>query len=253
MLLDSIYNLTICSVCSIGIPFEWLTTHFKNHGLDITNEKAMECLDIEIQPMDVHEVENWLKETWIIERPIAGIPILQGLSCNICNYSCGSQKAMKNHFSESHKGSKWSNSIKKCKVQRPFNGKFHKFIQLEDETELELELESNQEEDWKTILKEDFKRKVQKEGNSKELEHVDLRLMGAFIAKIRWDLAIKDVDSKRLSQLVTAPTIRDNLHKVLLCGRRYIKQCCEKLNGGNMMVRRKLMCSRYNSNFITEI
>ena len=69
--------------------------------------------------------------------------------------------------------------------------------------------------------------------------------MGAFIAKIRWDLAIKDVDTKRLSELVGVLTTRDNLHKILLCGRRYIKQCCEKLSGGNMMVRRKLMCARY--------
>jgi hypothetical protein len=251
MSFDSIYNLGICSICCIGIPFEWLTTHFKNHGLDIEPEKIMEDLEIEIQPMDVHEVENWLKETWIIERPIVGIPVQKGLSCNLCNYSSGSQKAMNNHFSQSHKGSKWSDSTKECKVQQPFNGKFRKFIQLENETELELE--SDEEEDWKSILKEDFKRKVQKEGNSQELEQTDLRLMGAFIAKIRWDLAIKDVDGKRLSELVGLPTIRDNLHKVLLCGRRYIKQCCEKLNGGNMMVRRKLMCARYKSNFITKI
>ena len=77
--------------------------------------------------------------------------------------------------------------------------------------------------------------------------------MGAFIAKIRWDLAIEDVNAKRLSELVGIPTTRDNLHNILLCGRRYIKQCCEKLNGGNMMVRRKLMCARYKSNFITKI
>ena len=109
-----------------------------------------------------------MKETWIIERPISGIPIQQGLSCNLCNYSSGSQKTMKNHFSKSHKGLKWSDSTKECKVQRPFNGKFHKFIQLEDGNDLELE--SNQE--------EDFKRKIAKQGNSKKLEHMDLRLMG---------------------------------------------------------------------------
>jgi Orsellinic acid/F9775 biosynthesis cluster protein D len=214
--------------------------------LKITIEKIMEYLDIEGPPMNVQEVDNWMEETWIVERSISGIPVQQGFSCNLCNYCSGNKNSMKNHFSKSHKGSKWSDSTKECKVQRPFNGKFHKFIQLEDGNDLELE--SDQEEDWQTILKEDFKRKIEKQGSSKESDHMDLRLMGAFIAKVRWDLAIKDVDGKRLSELVGLPTIRDNLHKVLLCGRRYIKQCCEKLNGGNMMVRRKLICARYKSN-----
>ena len=117
----------------------------------------------------------------------------------------------------------------------------------------ELDMESDQEEDWKSVLKEDFKRKIQKQVNLDDSEHMDLRLMGTFIAKIRWDLAIKDVDGKRLSELVGVPTTRDNLHKVLLCGRRYIKQCCEKLSGGNMMVRRKLMCARYKFIFFIKI
>ena len=107
--------------------------------------------------MSVPEVEYWLKETWIIQRQISEIPIIKGLSCNLCNYSSGNRDVMKNHFVKSHQGSKLSIQTKECKVQKPFKGQFNTWIQVEDEEELE---ESDQEEDWQSILKEDFKRKV---------------------------------------------------------------------------------------------
>ena len=74
--MDSIYNLAICSDCCIGIPFEWIPTHFKeNHGLKISTKKIREYLDIETPSMSVEEVENWLNEIWILEKPIFGIPV----------------------------------------------------------------------------------------------------------------------------------------------------------------------------------
>jgi len=250
--LDSTYNLLVCSDCCIGIPFEWISAHFKeNHGLKTNGEKVMEYLDLEIPPMAVQEIEDWLSETWIIPKAIEGIPVQQGLSCERCYYCAGNRNVMKNHFSSGHQGSKWSDWTKECNVQKPFKGQLNKWIQVEDGKELDME--SDQEEDWKSVLKEDFKRKIQKQVNLDDSEHMDLRLMGTFIAKIRWDLAIKDVDGKRLSELVGVPTTKDNLHKVLLYGRRYIKQCCEKLSGGNMMVRRKLMCARYKFIFFIKI
>ena len=73
----------------------------------------------------------------------------------------------------------------------------------------------------------------------------DLRLMGTFIAKIRWDLSVKEVDKGRLIELVSVPTMRDTLYRVMVCARRYIHRVCERLSGGNMMVRRMLMKGRY--------
>ena len=243
--LDSTYNLLVCSDCCIGIPFEWISAHLnENHGLKTTVERVMEYLDMEAPTMTVQEIKDWLSETWIIQKPIEGVPVQKGFSCRLCNYSAGNTNVMKNHFSSTHQGSKWSDWIEESKVQSPFKGQLKKLIQVEDTQELDVE--SEQEEDWKNTLKEDFKRKIQRQGSLEDSQQMDLRLMGAFIAKIRWDLAIKNVDSKRLSELVGVPTVRDNLHKILLCGRRYIKKCCERLNGGNMMVRRKLMCARYN-------
>ena len=118
----------------------------------------MKYLDIETPSMNIQEVEDWSKEIWIIERQIFGIPVEKGLSCNLCNYSSGNRNVMKNHFSKSHRGFKWSDSTKECKVQKPFKGQFNKWIQVTN-TE-ELNMESDQEEDWQSILKEDFKRKV---------------------------------------------------------------------------------------------
>ena len=54
---------------------------------------------------------------------------------------------------------------------------------MEDENELDLK--SDQEENWKMTLKEDFKRKVRRNENIKDSETMDLRLIGAFISKIR--------------------------------------------------------------------
>ena len=143
----------------------------------------MKYLDMETPPISVPEIEYWLTETWIIQRPVAGIPVQQGLSCKLCNYSAGNRDVMKTHFSNAHKGSKWSDFMEESKVQSLFKGQLKKLIQVEDVQGLDLE--SEQEEDWKSILKEDFKRKVQKQGNLDDSEHMDLRLMGVFIAKIR--------------------------------------------------------------------
>ena len=112
----------------------------------------MEYLDVETPPMTVKEIEDWLTETWIIQRPVAGIPVQQGLSCKLCNYSAGNPNVMKTHFSNAHKGSKWSNWIEESKVQSLFKGQLKKLIQVEDGKELDME--SDQEEDWKSILKQ---------------------------------------------------------------------------------------------------
>ena len=121
--LDSTYNLLVCTDCCIGIPFEWISAHLKeNHGLKTTCEEVMKYLDMETPPISVPEIEYWLTETWIIQRPVAGIPVQQGLSCKLCNYSAGNRDVMKTNFSNAHKGSKWSDFMEESKVQSLFKG-----------------------------------------------------------------------------------------------------------------------------------
>jgi len=58
---------------------------------------------------------------------------------------------------------------------------------------------------------------------------------------------MKDVDTKTLAELTAAPPIRDPMHRIISCGKRYINQCGERLSGGNMIVRRALMCAGLDS------
>ena len=69
--------------------------------------------------------------------------------------------------------------------------------------------------------------------------------MGAFIAKTRWDLMVKGEDRKALIEMAAAPGVKERLHKIILCGRRYIQQCCENIGNGNVMIRRLLMSTGY--------
>jgi hypothetical protein len=59
---------------------------------------------------------------------------------------------------------------------------------------------------------------------------------------IRWDVLLGNIDKKSLVELVAVPTIKDKLHRLILCGKRYIEVCGNKLKGGNMIVKRRLMC-----------
>jgi hypothetical protein len=66
-------------------------------------------------------------------------------------------------------------------------------------------------------------------------------LLSAFIAKMRWDVCVKDMDLSELQKLTLTPVKSDRLHKVILCGRNYLRSVVTPLNGGNMMVKRHLM------------
>ena len=43
--------------------------------------------------------------------------------------------------------------------------------------------------------------------------------MRAFIAKIRWNLIVKDINEKELVELAKMPIIKDPLHAIILCER----------------------------------
>ena len=108
-----------------------------------------------------------------------------------------------------------------------------------------MAMEIDEENGWKAALELEFRQTVNDLSLSDEKEHDDMRLMSAFIAKIRWDLAVKDMDTMALVRLAAAPTIRDPLYAIILSGRRYIQRCCEQLSGGNMIIRRLLMSAGY--------
>ena len=80
-----------------------------------------------------------------------------------------------------------------------------------------------------------------------EQESMNSRLIGAFFVKVRWDKTLQNVDLKGLTKLASSPKINNKLHKIIQCGRRYIREVCQELSDGNTIVRRRLMKSKYNS------
>ena len=76
-------------------------------------------------------------------------------------------------------------------------------------------------------------------------EGFNFRLVNAFYARIRWDLAVKDVERVDLAEMTKMPVHGSQLYKIILAGRRYIGNVCKELNGGNMLLRRSLMNPGY--------
>ena len=54
---------------------------------------------------------------------------------------------------------------------------------------------------------------------------------------------MRGVNTKMLAELVAAPLVKDPMRHIISCGKQYIHKCCEQLSGGNMIVRRALMCA----------
>ena len=159
---------------------------------------------------------------------------------------------MRKHFSNEHRGLKASENSQECTVQMPFRAELRKYIQVDEfDNEMMREDDDDDGEGWNKILEEEFEESIRQISISRTNEHEDLRLMGAFIAKTRWDLAVKDMDGKTLIEMAAAPSIKDKLHKIILCGRRYIQQCCETISNENIMIRRLLMSVRYIHGYLS--
>ena len=241
--LNSTYNLVICSNCSIGLPYEWISGHLKqNHGIKISVEDVMEFLEVMNQTMTVTEAKDWLTDIWTIPSSIPGIPLINGWSCFSCQYSCVQRNSMRKHCSMKHKGENVFPQSTLCKVQKIFKGQLEKCLKILEP------LEELQEEDWKKTLNQNFQStlglKVQRDTQEKE-GGFNFRLVNAFYARIRWDLAVKDVERIDLAEMTRMPVHGSKLYQIILAGRRYIGNVCKELNSGNMLLRRSLMNPGY--------
>ena len=124
-----------------------------------------------------------------------------------------------------------------------------KYIQV-NEFEDEMMEDDNDDEGWNKTLEKEFEESIGWISISGTKQSDDLRLMNAFIARIRWDLAVKDLDKGMLIQSTITPIIKDKLHKIILCGRCYIQQYCERISNGNVMIRRLLMSVGYIDRYL---
>ena len=181
--IDEVYNLIVCKDCEIGIPLDWVLSHLKEcHGIIMTMEQVRMDLRMENHCMTMSEAKDWMSSVWIIKE-VKNIPIISGYKCNECEYSAAKMKVITNHFGKKHKDLKASNHSKECKVQLIFKGGLQKYVQIEENDEMELELEGNSE--WKMALELEFEGRKIENNVPASIEHEDVRLMRAFIAKTR--------------------------------------------------------------------
>jgi Orsellinic acid/F9775 biosynthesis cluster protein D len=248
---DHTYNLAICTDCCASVPFDWIETHMKdNHGLKCNDQQTLEYLDILTPTMKSDEFQAWLANNQVIRKPIEGIPVIEGVGCSLCSYSAKKRTVLYNHISNAHKGENPRAMIVGCKIQKLSRGRFKNCIQVESEDEAEDESVDN----WKSNLDREFSHLVEEHSQIENNGSLDLKLINAFVAKsrykahylinIRWDVHLANVNTQNLAKLVEVPTIKDPLHRLIMCGRRYIRECCKKLSGGNMIIRRSLMIAK---------
>ena len=241
--IDELYNLIVCNECGIGLPFEWVPSHLKDqHGIKGTEEQVLEFVGLENDAMTVVQAKDWIQSVWV-GKAVQNIPVIQGLGCHECQYSAATMTVMRNHFSKKHKGLKTAEHIYECSVQLVFKGGLQKYIQVEDHDEIEVDGRGNLE--WKQAVEMDFEQSM---ANVKILGtngHGNLRLMNVFIAKTRWDVMMEGKDLKEVVTLAGVSPSNQNLHKIILCGRRYIHKTCEALDKGSVVIKRLLMSGGY--------
>jgi hypothetical protein len=245
---DTRYQLLVCTECGIGLPLERVGPHVKQqHGMKITLlEDGTEAFPDEWEnALTVLEAEIWIHDIWV-GKAVQHIPVVPGIRCTECQYSMSrvGKQAMKNHFSQEHRGLKREDHTEECKVQLIFKGGLQKYIQMEDEDgDIDMELEG--ESTWITAIDREMKTSVMNLGVSTVNQRQNLRFMNIFIAKTRWDVLVEEKDLGRIVGIAESPTVRDNLHAVMLCGRRYIRNACKLLDKGNVVIKRRLMSGGY--------
>jgi len=204
----------------------------------------MGFLEVTSSTMTVTEAKDWLTDTWSIPSSILGIPLVNGWSCFSCQYSCIQRSSMRKHCSMEHKGENIFSQFMSCKVQKIFKGQLKKCLKILEP------LEESREESWKKTLNLEFQSTLMSQGQrdtQEEEKGFNPRLVNAFYARIRWDLAVKDVERIELAEMTRIPVHGSTLYKIILAGRRYIGNVCKELQGGNMLLRRSLMNSGYVS------
>ena len=155
-----------------------------NHGLKCSDLQVFERLNITTPTMKSDEVEQWISNNQVIGTPVEGIPVLDGVGCSRCPYSAKKKKALYNHISAFHREETPKAWIVIQKVQKPFQGSLKKYLQVESVDESYTENEGI--EDWELKLNDDFTRLMEDHNRIESSGSLDLRLMNAFVAKIRY-------------------------------------------------------------------
>ena len=94
--------------------------------------------------------------------------------------------------------------------------------EFDDEMIREKENDDNKE--WNKTLEKKFEKSIKWINILEMNEHEDFRLMSAFITRIKWDLAMKDMNKKIFIQLTITSIIKNKLYKIIFHEKYYIQQ-----------------------------
>src|SRR5208282_2105953 len=107
----------------------------------------------------------------------------------------------------------------------------------------EMEIDQEGEIEWERAIEMEFEESMV--NVSEANGHENLRFMNIFIAKTRWDSLLEGKDLKEIVKIAGLSSCNLNLHKIILCGRRYIHKTCEILDKGSIVVKRLLISAGY--------
>ena len=135
--------------------------------------------------MRLNEADAWIKSISAI-KAIQNVLIYPGFVCDQCQHCTRNKKSMREHFSNKYKGLKISENSQECMIQMSFKIGLQKYIQVNEfDDEMIREEENDDDEGWNKMLEEKFEESIEQISISGMNEHEDLRLMGAFIVRIR--------------------------------------------------------------------
>jgi len=132
--------------------------------------------------MHSFEAKEWLRTHRILSRPIVSIPIIDGFGCDSCSFVAKKTKVIWNHILKEHKDDSQRPKIVEKKIQKPFGSSIKQFVHInllinDDESDIP---------DWEQNLTSQFNRMMNDLSGARSTEGLDMRLMNAFIAKIRY-------------------------------------------------------------------
>ena len=148
----------------------------------------------------------------------------QEFACNQCQYYTSNIKFIQKHFNNKYHELKTSENSQEYIIQMSFKIKLWKYIQVNEfDNEIMREDDENDNKEWNKMLEKEFEKSIEWINISKNNEYDNLRLMSAFIIRIKWNIAIKDMNRTILIEMIITSSIKDKLHKIILYERYYIQ------------------------------
>ena len=131
------------------------------------------------------------------------ILIYQEFTCNYYQYYTRNMKSMHEHFSNKYHELKASENNQEYIIQMSFRIELWKYIQVNKfDNKMMRKDDKNNDKEWNKILEKEFKKNIEWINISKNNKYDDFQLMKVFIIRIRWDIAIKDMNKKIFIEII---------------------------------------------------